>query len=235
KSDRGLSIMQSLVPKLNELVEASAKLDGIEHRYLRNGEWNMTGEGILGEILTALAQNAGYFARCDFDRAVSLSSQFERTEIRITAQFSLARGVLRGPSKAMPLRDHGPQVMPIDRLTKPRAEAEDCTAVAEMFKSLKVFPGTLQVPYPSREDWRKRITENPESAYYLVAVIDERVVGMVSIDTFPNRPRRKHAGAIGICVHEEWQGKGVGAALMRAILDLADNWLNLTRLELEVF
>ena len=27
----------------------------------------------------------------------------------------------------------------------------------------------------------------------------------------------------------------VGGALMRAILDLADNWLNLTRLELEVY
>jgi len=108
KSDRGLSIMQSLVPKLNELVEASAKLDGIEHRYLRNGEWNMTGEGILGEILTALAQNAGYFARCDFDRAVSLSSQFERTEIRIMAQLKLAQGVLAGPSKPLPFRYHGP-------------------------------------------------------------------------------------------------------------------------------
>lgn len=104
-----------------------------------------------------------------------------------------------------------------------------------MFKSPKVYSGTLQVPYPSREYWRRRITENPESAHYLLAVVDERVIGMVSIDTFPTRPRRKHAGAIGISVHEEWQGKGVGAALMRAILDLADNWLNLTRLELEVY
>jgi len=125
--------------------------------------------------------------------------------------------------------------MSIERLTIRRAEADDYVAVAEMFKSLKVFPGTLQVPYPSHEYWRKRITDNPESAYYLVAIIDQRVVGMANIDTFPNRPRRKHAGAIGICVHEEWQGKGVGAALMHAILDLADNWLNLTRIELEVF
>lgn len=125
--------------------------------------------------------------------------------------------------------------MSIERLTIRRVEAEDCTGIAEMFKSHKVYSGTLQVPYPSREYWRRRITDNPESAHYLVAVIDERVVGMVSIDTFPNRPRRKHAGAIGISVHEEWQGKGVGGALMRAILDLADNWLNLTRLELEVY
>ena len=125
--------------------------------------------------------------------------------------------------------------MSIERLTIRRAEAEDCVGVAEIFKSMKVYPGTLQVPYPSREYWRRRITENPESSYYLLAFVDERVVGMVNVDTFPNRPRRKHAGSIGICVHEEWQGKGVGAMLMRAIIDLSENWLNLTRIELEVF
>jgi hypothetical protein len=101
KSDRGFTIMESLVPKLNEWVEASAKLDGLETRYLSNGEWNMTGEGVLGELLTALAHNAGYFARCDFDRALSLAAQFERTEIRIMAQLKLAQSVLAGPSKRL--------------------------------------------------------------------------------------------------------------------------------------
>lgn len=101
KSDRGFAIMESLVPKLNELIEASAKLDGLERRYLRNGEWNMTAEGTLGALLTGLAQNAGYFARCDFDRAVTLSAQFERTEIRMMAQLKLAQGVLAGPSRRL--------------------------------------------------------------------------------------------------------------------------------------
>ena len=102
KSDRGFSIMQALVPRLNELVDASAKLDRVERRYLTNGEWNMTGEGIVGQILTTLANNAGFFARCDFDRAVNLASQFERPEIRIMAQLKLAQGVLAGPPKLWP-------------------------------------------------------------------------------------------------------------------------------------
>ncbi len=104
-----------------------------------------------------------------------------------------------------------------------------------MFKSPKVYSGTLQVPYPSREYWRRRLTENNESVYTLVGVIDERIVGSVTVVTFPDRPRRKHVGVIGISVHGDWQGKGVGGELMRAIVDLADNWLNLTRLELEVY
>lgn len=42
-------------------------------------------------------------------------------------------------------------------------------------------------------------------------------------------------GNIGMAVRDDWQGKGIGTALMRAVLDLADNWLNLTRIELHVY
>ena len=104
-----------------------------------------------------------------------------------------------------------------------------------MFSSPKVFPGTLHLPYPSREQWRQRLADSGDGTYNLVAVVGDRVVGMLSVHTFPNRPRRRHVGAIGITVHDEWQGKGIGTALMSAGLDLADNWLNLLRLELEVF
>ncbi|MBA2617412.1 MAG: GNAT family N-acetyltransferase, partial [Rubrobacter sp.] len=34
---------------------------------------------------------------------------------------------------------------------------------------------------------------------------------------------------------DDWQGRGVGTELMRAALDLAENWLNLTRIELDVY
>lgn len=124
--------------------------------------------------------------------------------------------------------------MPVEGLQIRRAEPDDCSAIYEMFTSPKVYEGTLQLPYPSREQWRRRIAEN-DSCYNLVAVSGEHVIGMLSIDTFPNKPRRRHAGLIGISVSDAWQGQGVGKALMEAGIDLADNWLNLTRLELEVY
>lgn len=99
KNDRGLSMMESLLPKLNELVDVAAKLDGYETRYLRDGEWNMSANGAVGELLTVLAQNAAYFAWCDFDRAVSLAARFDRNEIRLMAQVKLAQGILAGPPK----------------------------------------------------------------------------------------------------------------------------------------
>ena len=125
--------------------------------------------------------------------------------------------------------------MQVEGLHIRRAEPDDCSALYEMFSSPKVFAGTLQLPFPSREQWRQRLADAGDGTYNLVAVVSDRVVGMLSVHTFPHRPRRRHVGAIGISVHAEWQGKGVGMSLMRAGLDLADNWLNLTRLELEVY
>ena len=125
--------------------------------------------------------------------------------------------------------------MPIENLKIRRAEPDDYLAVHEMFTSPEVYEGTMQLPYPSQEYWRKRIGEASESVFSIVAVVDDRIVGMLSVETFPNRPRRRHVGRIGISVAGEMQGKGVGTALMAAAVDLADNWLNLTRLELEVY
>ena len=96
-SDRGLQIVESQIPKLNELVEAAVKLDGFDTNYMRDGEWNMSANGSIGNILTRLSQNAGHFAWCDFDRAVSLAAQFERSEIRMMAQVKLAQSILAGP------------------------------------------------------------------------------------------------------------------------------------------
>jgi hypothetical protein len=96
-SDRGLQIVESQIPKLNELVEAAVKLDGFDTNYMRDGEWNMSMNGSIGNILTLLSQNAGHFAWCDFDRAVSLAAQFERSEIRMMAQVKLAQSILAGP------------------------------------------------------------------------------------------------------------------------------------------
>jgi len=94
-------IMEPLLPKFNQLVDAAAKLDGFDTQYLRDGEWNMSANGRIGELLTRLSERAGFFAWCDFDRAVSLSNQFERIEIRLMAQVKLAQSILAGPPQSL--------------------------------------------------------------------------------------------------------------------------------------
>jgi hypothetical protein len=94
KSDRGFAIMESLMPKLNELVAAASVLDGVDNNYLREGEWTMTSAGGIGALLTRIAQNARYFVDLDFDRSVALSTQFERPELRVMAASKIAQAVL---------------------------------------------------------------------------------------------------------------------------------------------
>jgi putative acetyltransferase len=115
------------------------------------------------------------------------------------------------------------------------AEPDDYEAVHRVFSGSRVIEGTLQLPLPSAEMWRKRLSERPEGVYALVACVDGEVVGDLTLETHPTLWRRRHVGQIGMAVRDDWQGKGVGTALMEAALDLAENWLNLTRVELHVY
>jgi putative acetyltransferase len=115
------------------------------------------------------------------------------------------------------------------------AEPDDAQAIHQILCGPRATAGTLQLPLQSVEGVRKRFfSETREGLYHLVACMDEEVVGHLGLETF-TRPRRRHVGGIGMAVRDDWQGQGVGTALMEAALDLADNWLNLTRIELSVY
>jgi len=114
-------------------------------------------------------------------------------------------------------------------------EPGDYEAVHRIISGPKAVWGTLQLPFPSIEMWRKRLAEPPEGLFSLVACADGEVVGHIGLHTFPNHPRRRHVGQIGMTVRDDWQGKGIGTALMQAVVELADKWLNLSRLELDVY
>jgi putative acetyltransferase len=114
-------------------------------------------------------------------------------------------------------------------------EPGDYEALQRILAAPKAIWGTLQLPFPSAEQWRRKLAEPPEGLFSLVACVEDEVVGSLSLRTFPDRPRRRHAGQIGMAVRDDWHNKGIGTALMQAAIDLADNWLNLTRLELTVY
>ncbi|MFP3740868.1 GNAT family N-acetyltransferase, partial [Burkholderia sp. SIMBA_019] len=65
------------------------------------------------------------------------------------------------------------------------------------------------------------------------AWMGEELVGEGQVQV--GRMRRAHVAEIGVGVHGDWQRRGVGSRLVAEMLDLADNWLGLRRLELKVF
>ena len=74
----------------------------------------------------------------------------------------------------------------------------------------------------------------PDSHEFAAVTPEGRVVGEAGLSGCP-RPRLKHVGSLGMMVHPEFWGQGVGSALMEAMMDVADNYLMLVRVELEVF
>jgi L-phenylalanine/L-methionine N-acetyltransferase len=120
-------------------------------------------------------------------------------------------------------------------ITIRRAQPNDYEAVTQLYSGMQVIRGTLQLPFPSAEVWRKRLAEPPDGMFVLLACTENEVVGHLGLNTFPNHFRRRHVGQLGMAVRDDWQGKGVGSRLMEAAIDMADNWLNLSRLELEVY
>ena len=114
-------------------------------------------------------------------------------------------------------------------------QPHDGPAVHAMLISPHVVRGTMRLPYESLADTARRI-EPSSGVIKLVASFEETVAGYSELITYPHIPRHRHAAELNmLVVHVDWQGKGVGRALMRAILDLADNWLQLNRVSLVVW
>ena len=125
------------------------------------------------------------------------------------------------------------------RITVRRSTVADAEGFARMLSNPEVFPWLLQMPFGSVEHWRVRLGENAvpgKPDVLLVAVTDDgEVVGGAGLHPVGASPRRRHAMALGMQVQPAWQRQGVGTQLLGALVDYADNWLGLLRLELEVY
>ncbi len=120
----------------------------------------------------------------------------------------------------------------LDILIRP-LEPDDYPDIAAIYNGPQVIEGSLQLPYSSQDLWRRR-TEITEMDYpRLVAAVEGMIVGVVSMEIGENR--RRHSGIIEMAVRDDYQGRGIGAALLGAIIDLAENWLGIMRLEALVF
>ena len=106
--------------------------------------------------------------------------------------------------------------------------------ITALYNDPAITRQVLQMPYQSTEVWRKRLAPDNERVVQLVALHQGSVIGNIGLEQY-SRIRRSHAGNVGMGVATAWQGKGVGSKLLAAVLDIADNWMNLHRVELTVY
>lgn len=112
------------------------------------------------------------------------------------------------------------------------AEPEDTPGTTALMNLPGYRWGTMRLPYQSESVTRQRMSTGGPSFICLVAVLEEKIVGMASLSRFEGR--RSHAGAIGMGVHDEYVGQGLGTRLLSSLLEVADDWWALRRVELTV-
>jgi putative acetyltransferase len=119
-------------------------------------------------------------------------------------------------------------------ITLERFNESHLEGITALYNDPAVTRQVLQMPFQSTEIWRQRLTPDNERVVQLVALHQGAVIGNIGLEQFL-RIRRSHAGSLGMGVAVAWQGKGVGTKLLAAALDIADNWMNLQRVELSVY
>ena len=116
-----------------------------------------------------------------------------------------------------------------------RATPEDASAMTALMSEEAVYGNLLQLPHPTEATWRERLqAKSSNGDVQLVAIAKGQVVAMAGLHANPHI-RRRHAMGLGMAVTVPAQGKGVGSALMAALIDYADRWVAVMRIELTVF
>lgn len=117
-------------------------------------------------------------------------------------------------------------------------KVEDAVFINQIRTMDGVRETTLGIISERPEKIQEEIKNLPENKHVLVAEVKEseikKVAGMVEL-TIRRNPRMRHVGKLLLMVNEQYQKNGIGKELMNNIIDLADNWLMLLRLELTVF
>ncbi len=122
----------------------------------------------------------------------------------------------------------------MDAIRIERCTEQHINGLTALYNDPAVARQVLQMPYQAPELWRKRLTQDSERQVTLVALHQDEVVGSANLEQYP-RVRRSHCGAIGMGVAVAWQGRGLGTRLLAELLEVADNWMNLRRVELMVY
>lgn len=113
-------------------------------------------------------------------------------------------------------------------------EPGDAQEVSALTGAPGTFEGTLQLPdmpAASRLEWLQKIEPH---GCRVVAVAGGRIVGSAGLHLAGTSLRRAHVRGLGIGIAQDWQGRGVGRMLIARLLDWADNWAGVLRIELTV-
>ncbi|MEH7401961.1 GNAT family N-acetyltransferase [Gottfriedia acidiceleris] len=111
-------------------------------------------------------------------------------------------------------------------------EINDAKALHRICTQENVFPYMIFLPSMRVDMMENRIRNLQANEFEFVAECNGDVVGLVGL--VKRTGHRSHVGDLFIATDGNHHNKGIGKALLTKVLDLADHWLMLERVELGV-
>jgi putative acetyltransferase len=111
-------------------------------------------------------------------------------------------------------------------------DEDDAPAIWRITRQQGVIETINALPSDRLQHRVDRLRNLSDDDHWFVAEVEGAVVGLAGLHVGSGRTR--HSGHVFIFVDRDHHGQGVGTRLMRALLDVADNWLMLRRVELTV-
>ena len=113
---------------------------------------------------------------------------------------------------------------------------EDSKAINELKRQPDIVENIMAMPSESIDQSKKEIASTDVNRHQFVAISNEenKIIGAAELYVNTNQ-RMRHSGLISMVVHKDYRDKGIGTILLKKLMDIADNWLMLVRVELIVF
>lgn len=111
----------------------------------------------------------------------------------------------------------------------------DAEGLARIAADESVFGNLMRLPHSTAAQWRSWLEDVGSDELLLVAERDGELLGFAGLKVASPSPRRRHARTLLIAVAQPAQGQGIGSLFMQTLIDAADRWLAVLRIELGVF
>jgi putative acetyltransferase len=123
---------------------------------------------------------------------------------------------------------------PVEDIVIRAARPMDCEGIAALANMPGYRWGTLRLPHQTPEATLKWLESlNPANNVSLVVEKSGRIIGSGGFER--QTGRRAHVAYLGMGLHDEFCGQGIGSRLLRELITIADDWMNLRRIELTVY
>lgn len=123
-------------------------------------------------------------------------------------------------------------------LTLRGQHSDDLEPLYALLNTPDILLNSFDLPYLSEEAFRERYGNPPAGTHVLIAETGQpsgrrRLIGAAWLRLMPNR--RRHVAQLRLAVHPDYRETESEAGLLRAALDLADQWIGLRRVEAAVY